>query len=149
MIQNLGAVATPMPYGEVYSALQTGVIDGAENNYPSYDTASHFEVAKYYVEDGHLRVPEIIIASKAALDKKLNKGDIDILIKAAKDALAYQMKLWEEKVKVSEDKVRAAGCTITKLSAADKKPFMDAMAPLYAKQPAEIQDLIKKIQAVK
>ena len=149
MIEALGGVASPMPYGEVYSALQTGVIDGAENNYPSYDTSSHYEVAKYYTEDGHLRVPEIIIGSKIALDKKLNKGDIDILRKAAKDALTYQMKLWNEKVKVSEDKVRAAGNQIVKLSPAQKKLFMDAMAPVYAKQPKEIQDLVKKIQAVK
>ena len=149
MVENLGAVATPMPYGEVYSSLQTGVIDGAENNYPSYDTSSHFEVAKYYVEDGHLRVPEIIIGSKIALDKKLKKGDIAILKKAAEDSLAFQMNLWDEKVKASENKVEAAGCIITKLSAEEKKPFMDAMASLYAKQPADIQDLVKKIQAVK
>jgi len=149
MIEALGGVASPLPYGEVYSALQTGVIDGAENNYPSYDTASHFEVAKYYVEDGHLRVPEIIIGSKIALDKKINKSDIDILKKAAKDSLAYQMKLWQAKVKVSEDKVRANGNQISKLTPAQKKEFMDAMAPLYAKQPKEIQDLVKKIQAVK
>ena len=149
MMEALGSVASPLPYGEVYSALQTGVIDGAENNYPSYDTASHFEVAKYYVEDGHLIVPEIIIGSKMALDKKINKSDIDILKKAAEDSLAYQMKLWQAKVKVSEDKVRAAGNIITKLTPAQKKEFMDAMAPLYAKQPKEIQDLVKKIQAVK
>ena len=149
MMEALGSVASPLPYGEVYSALQTGVIDGAENNYPSYDTASHFEVAKYYVEDGHLRVPEIIIGSKMALDKKISKSDIALLKKAAEDSLAFQMKLWQAKVKVSEDKVRAAGNIITKLTPAQKKEFMDAMAPLYAKQPKEIQDLVKKIQAVK
>jgi tripartite ATP-independent transporter DctP family solute receptor len=120
MIEELGGIAAPMPYGEVYSALQTGVIDGAENNYPSYDTSSHYEVAKYYTEDGHLRVPEIIIGSKIALDKKLKKSDIDVLKKAAEDALSYQMRLWEEKVKVSADKVKAAGNTIIKLSASEK-----------------------------
>lgn len=149
MIEALGGVATPLPYGEVYSALQAGVIDGAENNYPSYDTSSHFEVAKYYTEDGHLRVPEIIIGSKIALDKKLRKGDIDILKKAANDALAYQMKLWDEKVKFSKDKVIAAGCKIITLSPEKKKAFMDAMKPLYAKQPMEIQDIVEKIQKVK
>ena len=64
MIQALGAVPTPMPYGDVYSALQTGVIDGAENNWPSYDTASHYEVARYFSIDEHTRVPEMILASK-------------------------------------------------------------------------------------
>ena len=61
---SLGANATPMPYGEVYSSLQTGVIDGAENNWPSYDTSGHFEVAKYYTLNQHLIVPEVLVMSK-------------------------------------------------------------------------------------
>ena len=64
MVNALGAVATPMPFGEVYSGLQTGVIDGAENNWPSYYSTSHFEVAKYYTLDGHTRVPELPLPAK-------------------------------------------------------------------------------------
>ena len=67
MIAALGASATPMPYGEVYSSLQTGVIDAAENNYPSYYSSKHYEVAGNYILDGHQRVPEVLLMSKASL----------------------------------------------------------------------------------
>ncbi len=85
MVEALGAVATPLSFGEVYSALQTGVIDGAENNWPSYLSTSHYEVAKYFIVDEHTRVPEIMIASKKVFDK-LSKEDQAIIIKAMKDA---------------------------------------------------------------
>jgi len=147
MIKYLGANPIPLPYGEVYSALKTGVIDGAENNWPSYDTQSHFEVAKYFVVDGHLMIPEILIGSKIVMDK-LSKKDQDIIKQAAKDAVPLQIKLWAEKEKVSEDKVTKAGCKIYYPTPEEKKTFMDAMAPLYAEQPAEIQEIIKQIQAV-
>ncbi len=146
LVQGLGAIATPIPYGEVYSALQTGVVDGAENNWPSYDTASHFEVAKFYTLDGHTRVPEIIIASKISMDK-LSKADQDLIKKAAADAAPYQRQLWAEKEKASEAKIRAAGNTITAIE--DKGPWQAKMAGLYAKQPANVQALIKRINAVK
>ena len=83
LVSCLGAVPTPMPFGEVYSALQTGVIDGAENNLPSYYSTSHYEVAKYITLDGHSRIPEIIIASKLSWDK-LSKEDQEIIRQAAK-----------------------------------------------------------------
>ncbi len=146
LVQGLGAVATPMPYGEVYSALQTGVIDGAENNWPSYDSASHFEVAKYYTLDGHTRVPEIIIASKITMDK-LSKADQDLIKQAALDAIPYQRQLWAEKEKASEAKIRAAGNTIIEVT--DKAPWQARMQALYAKQPADVQALIKRINEVK
>jgi tripartite ATP-independent transporter DctP family solute receptor len=146
MVSAFGAVPTPMAYGEVYSALQTGVIDGAENNWPSYDSASHFEVAKYFVVDEHTRVPEIIIGSKLALSK-LAPADLAIIKQAALDAIPLQRQLWAAKEKVSQDKVIAAGCKITYIT--DKAPWQALMAPLYAKQPAEIQALVKRINAVK
>lgn len=146
MVQGLGAVATPMPYGEVYSGLQTGVIDGAENNWPSYESTSHFEVAKFFTLDEHTRVPEIIIGSKISLSK-LSKADQDLIKKAALDAIPYQRQLWAEREKASEAKVRAAGNTITVI--ADKGPWQAAMQALYAKQPAAVQELVKRISAVK
>lgn len=148
MVKALGANPTPLPYGEVYSALKTGVIDGAENNFPSYDTQSHFEVAKFFTVDEHTRVPEILIASKVVMDK-LSKKDQEIIKQAAKDAVPVQIKLWQEKEKASEEKVKAAGCKIYYPTAEEKKTFMDAMAPIYAEQPQDWQDLIKKIQEVK
>src|SRR4030043_1645091 len=147
MVEALGAVATPLPYGEVYSALQTGVVDGAENNWPSYLTTSHYEVAKYFITDEHTRVPEITVGSKKVFDK-LSKEDRAIILKAAKDAVAYQIKLWNDFEKVAEKTVREKGSIITEVSPAEKKKFMDAMKPLYDKQPAEIMGVGKKIRAV-
>ena len=82
MVEALGAVATPLPFGEVYSALQTGVVDGAENNWPSYLSTSHYEVAKYLITDEHTRVPEITVGSKKVFDK-LSKEDRALILKAA------------------------------------------------------------------
>ncbi|NLJ46700.1 MAG: TRAP transporter substrate-binding protein [Treponema sp.] len=146
MVQGLGAVATPMPYGEVYSALQTGVIDGAENNWPSYESTSHYEVAKFYTLDEHTRVPEIIIGSKISLSK-LSAKDLELIKQAALDAIPYQRKLWAEREKASEAKVRAAGNTITVIT--DKGPWQAAMKALYDKQPAAVRYLVQRISEVK
>jgi tripartite ATP-independent transporter DctP family solute receptor len=148
MVEALGAVATPLSFGEVYSALQTGVIDGAENNWPSYLSTSHYEVAKYFITDEHTRVPEIMIASKKVFDK-LSKEDQAIIKKAMIDAEPYQIKLWGEFEKVAEKTVREKGSIITEVSPKEKQKFMDAMKPLYDKQPPEIIAVVKKIRAVK
>lgn len=148
MVQALGAIATPLPFGEVYSALQTGVVDGAENNWPSYLSTSHYEVAKYFIVDEHTRVPEITVASKKVFDR-LSKEDRALLIQAMRDAQPYQYKLWVEYEKVAEKAVRDKGCIITEVSPAEKQKFMDAMKPLYDKQPPEILAVVNKIRAVK
>jgi len=148
LVESLGAVATPLDYGAVYSALQTGVVDGAENNWPSYLTTSHFEVAKYFVVDEHTRVPEITVGSKKIFDK-LPKEDVAIILKAMKDAQPYQFKLWVDFEKVAEKTVRDKGSVITTLSPQEKQKFVDAMKPLYDKQPAEILAVAKKIRDVK
>jgi len=148
MVEALGAVATPLAFGEVYSALQTGVIDGAENNWPSYLSTSHYEVAKFLITDEHTRVPEITIASKKVFDK-LSKEDQAIIKKAARDAVPYQIKFWNDFEKVAEKTVREKGCTITEVTPAEKTKFMDAMKPLFDKQPAEIMGVVNKIKAVK
>jgi tripartite ATP-independent transporter DctP family solute receptor len=148
MVQALGAVATPLPYGEVYSALQTGVVDGAENNWPSYLTTSHFEVAKYWISDEHTRVPEITVGSKKIFDK-LSKEDYALILKAMKDAQPYQFKLWVDFEKVAEKAVRDRGSIITEVSPQEKQKFMDAMKPVYDKQPPEIMAVVDKIRAVK
>lgn len=148
MVEALGAVATPLPFGEVYSALQTGVIDGAENNWPSYLSTSHYEVAKFLITDEHTRVPEITIASKKVFDK-LSKEDQAIIMKAMKDAQPVQIKLWNDFEKVAEKTVREKGASITEVSPAEKQKFMDAMKPLYDKQPPEIMAVVNKIRAVK
>lgn len=146
MINALGANATPMPYGEVYSAIETGVIDGAENNFPSYDTAKHAEVAKYYALDEHLMVPEVLVISKVSWDK-LSPEDQTILRQTAKESVVKQRELWEAKEKESRAKVEAAGSTV---SAPDKQPFIDAMGPVYEKHVTDpkLKDLVERIRAV-
>ncbi|MEN6297400.1 MAG: TRAP transporter substrate-binding protein [Rectinema sp.] len=146
LVQSFGAVPTPMPYGEVYSGLQTGVIDGAENNPPSYYSASHYEVAKYYTLDEHTMVPEIIIGSKISLGR-LSQADQDLVKQAAFDAIDFQRAEWAAYVQLSMDKVKAAGCTIIPIP--DKTEWMKAVDPMYKKQPKEIQDLVARIRAVK
>ena len=148
LVSSLGAVPTPMPFGEVYSALQTGVIEGAENNWPSYFSTSHYEVAKHFTLDGHTRVPEILIGSKIVMDK-LSKEDQEIIKKAAKDSMPYQIKLWKEFEKVAEDKVRAKGSIITTLTPEAQADFQKAMQPMYDQLKPELKEMVKKIQNVK
>lgn len=146
MVSALGANPTPMAYGEVYSGLQTGVIDGAENNWPSYDSVSHYEVAKYYVLDEHTRVPEMQMVSKITWDK-FSDEEKAIIRECAKESALLERQLWAEKEKSSEEKVRAAGCVITELEPGEKDKFQAAMQPLYTQFGAGYEDLIKQIQA--
>ncbi len=148
MVEALGASPTPMAYGEVYSSIQTNVIDGAENNWPSYDTSSHFEVAKYYTLDEHLRVPEILLASKIAMDK-VAAEDLELIKEAARESQAYQIEKWMAKEQESEKKIREAGNEITVLSAEEKARFAAAMAPVWAKHAEGYESIIQKIQDMK
>ncbi|MBY4632275.1 TRAP transporter substrate-binding protein [Rhizobium croatiense] len=139
MVAALGANATPMPYGEVYSGIETGVIDGAENNFPSYDTAKHAEVAKNYSLDEHTILPEVFVMNKAAFDK-LKPEDQEIFKQAAKDSVAKQRELWAAKVAESRTNVEKLGAQIT---TPDKQGFIEAMAPVYEKHVKD--DVLKKM----
>ncbi|TIT91734.1 MAG: TRAP transporter substrate-binding protein [Mesorhizobium sp.] len=147
MVNALGANATPMAYGEVYSALQTGVIDGAENNWPSFESAKHYEVAKHYTLDQHQIVPEVLVMSKASWDK-LSPEDQTIVRQAAKDSVVKMRELWDAQEKKSRDIVEKAG---VKVSEIDKQPLIDAMKPVYDKylSTPELKDLAARIQAAK
>jgi TRAP-type C4-dicarboxylate transport system substrate-binding protein len=136
-----------MPYGEVYSGIQTGVIDGAENNWPSFESSGHYEVAGYYTLDEHLIVPEILVMSKMSWDK-LTPEDQEIVRQAAKDSVPYMREQWLAREKESEEKVRAAGVEI--VTDIDKQPFIDAMVPVYEKHVTDdnLKDLVARIQAV-
>lgn len=147
LVSSLGAIPTPMSYGDVYSALQTGVIDGAENNWPSYDTSSHFEVAPFYSIDQHTRVPEMILASKITLDK-LSDEDVALIKRAGKDCEQTEIQAWADFAKKSEAKVRAAGCKINKINS--QAEFAAAMQPLYdTSLNADQKAWVAKIRAVK
>ncbi len=147
LVSALGANATPMAFGEVYSALQTGVIDGAENNWPSYESTKHFEVSKFYSLTEHSLSPEVLVMSKRSFDK-LSKEDQEIMKVAAKESVAKMRELWDAREKASEAKVKAGGAVI---NAVEKQAFIDAMKPVYDKfvTDAALKDLVAKIQAVK
>lgn len=146
LVEALGAVATPMPFGEVYGALQTGVIDGAENNWPSYYSTSHYEVAQYYTLNRHTMVPEILVASKIAMDR-LSPEDQEIIRQAATDAIDYQREQWAAFVAESEAAIRANGNVITELSPDAVAEFQAAMAPLYEGLSPEAAQVVARIRA--
>src|SRR5215217_6863819 len=130
MVEAMGANATPMPYGEVYTGLKTGIIDGAENNWPSYESSRHFEAAKNYDETEHSMVPEVLVFSKKIWDG-LPKDEQDMIRKAAKDSVPYMRKLWDERELKSRKVAEAAGAQVVKI--ANKQEFQDAMKPVYVK----------------
>jgi tripartite ATP-independent transporter DctP family solute receptor len=147
LVSALGANATPMAFGEVYSALQTGVIDGAENNWPSFESTKHFEVSKFYSITEHSLSPEVLVMSKKSFDK-LSPTDQANIKEAAKASVAKMRELWDAREKSSEAKVRAGGAMINTV---EKQPFIDAMKPVYDKFVTDkaLKDLVAAIQATK
>ncbi|WP_029915867.1 TRAP transporter substrate-binding protein [Pelobacter seleniigenes] len=146
-IEALGAKATPMEFGQVYEALKTGVIDGAENNWPSYESTRHFEVAKYYSLDQHSMSPEVLVMSKRSWDR-LSKDDQALVRKAAIESVAVMRDLWNQRVEKSKKVVMAAGNDV--IEDIDKQPFIDAMGPVYDRfaNTPELKRMVKRIQAV-
>ncbi|WP_040976900.1 TRAP transporter substrate-binding protein [Necropsobacter massiliensis] len=145
MIELLGASPAPIPFGEVYTALQQGVIDGAENNIPSYYQTRHVEVAKFYIEDQHTSVPDYLIISSKTW-AKLDDNQKKILAEAAKNSEIYQQKLWDEETARSRAEAEKVGATFIQV---DKQPFRNALQPLYsefAKNP-ELEKIIDAIKA--
>jgi tripartite ATP-independent transporter DctP family solute receptor len=148
MANSMGGNGVAMGYDQVFSALQTGVVDGAENNPPSFVFDNHYQVAKFYTVDEHLIVPEMVVFSKKAWDG-MSKEDQALLIKNAKEAQQEERKLWEVYEKQAMDKAKAAGIEIIQVSAADKKAFQDAVKPVWDKYGPKYADLVKRIQEVK
>ena len=145
MANALGANGVAMGYDQVFNALQTGVIDGAENNPPSYVFDNHFTVAKYYTLTEHLIVPEMLVFSKKSWDT-LSKDDQALIKKLAKEAQTEARVLWAKYEASAMDKAKAAGNQIIEVS--DKKPYQDAVKPVWDKYGPKYADLIKRIQAV-
>ena len=145
MMNSLGGNGVSMGYDQVFNALQTGVVDGAENNPPSFVFDNHYQVAKFYTLDEHLIVPEMVVFSKKTWDA-LSKEDQALLVKFGKEMQQEERVLWEKYEKEAMDKARAAGITITEIS--DKKAFQDAVKPVWDKYGPKYADMIKRIQAV-
>jgi tripartite ATP-independent transporter DctP family solute receptor len=142
----MGGNGISMSYGEVFTSLQTGVIDGAENNPPSYFTANHYTTpAKYYAQTHHLIIPEIFVMSKVTWDK-LTPADQTLVKKLSREAQMEQRALWDKSVEEYTAKLKAAGVEFINV---DQKPFFDATAPVRAKYGEKLADLMKRIEMVK
>ncbi len=149
MVGEMGGNATPMAFAEVFQSLKTGVIDGAENNYPSFESTNHFEVAKFYSITQHLIIPECVCISKASWDA-LSKEDQAAVRTAAVNSAVLQRKLWAERSNASRKKIEAAGVKVNEVK--DKKAFQMAMKPVYTgflKTNPELAGLITEIQSTK
>jgi tripartite ATP-independent transporter DctP family solute receptor len=147
MIDSMGGNATPMAFAEVYQSLKTGVVDGAENNPPSYESTNHYEVAKYYSISEHLIIPECLCMSKKTWDTLA--PEVQELVKAAGRASAeYQRELWAERENKSMETIVAGGVEVNQV--ADKAPFQQAMEPVYGvflEQNPDLTDLVSKMRA--
>ncbi|MCS6997204.1 MAG: TRAP transporter substrate-binding protein [Casimicrobiaceae bacterium] len=142
----MGGNGISMAYGEVFGALQTGVIDGAENNPPSYLTANHYNTpAKFYSQTHHLIIPEILVMSKVVWDR-LSPADQALIRRLAREAQMEQRALWDKSVAESVAKLKAAGIQFIDV---DTRPFFEATAPVRAKYGAQFVDLMKRIAEVR
>jgi tripartite ATP-independent transporter DctP family solute receptor len=147
MISALGGNPSPMAFAEVYQSLKTGVVDGAENNWPSYESTGHYEVAPFYSNSQHLIIPEIVCIN-ADVWKSLSPEDQKILKEAAQESAILQRDLWKKREKASEEKVLAAGVKLNEIP--DKSAFQAAMKPVYdkyLKDNPDLKPLVELIQA--
>jgi tripartite ATP-independent transporter DctP family solute receptor len=147
MIEELGATATQIVYDDVYSALETGSIDGAENNWPSYEVTSHYLVAKHYTIDEHTRIPEIQICGQSTWNK-LSQADREIIIECAEESALYERALWVEREKESKRIALENGVEIVVLSVQEKEKFREAVKEVYEEFCGEYMDVIEEIIAV-
>ncbi|HET7838250.1 MAG TPA: TRAP transporter substrate-binding protein [Rectinemataceae bacterium] len=146
IVTALGARAVQQPFGEVYSALETGAIDGAENNMPTYFSSQHYKVARYYTLTEHARIPEIVVGSALGL-ASLSPADLELIRKAAMDAVDFQRKAWDGYEKLAAERVRSAGVVI--VSKPDLGPWKALARRAYELQSPEIRALVERIRAVK
>lgn len=147
MIRALGGSATPISWGELYTALQSGVVDGAENNPPSLYSSHHFEVCKFYSLDEHTIIPDVVVISKKMWDK-LNSHQKEWVQQAADESAILERELWAASEIESMRIVQEAGVEV---NYPDKQPFIDKVQPLIDKYSDNevIYSYIKRIQAVK
>ena len=146
MVESMGGNATPMAFAEVFQSIKTGVVDGAENNPPSYESTNHFEVAPYYSLTEHLIIPECVCISKPVFDK-LSEEQQEIVRSAARASAEAQRELWQAREKESMEKVQAGGVTVNTID--DKGPFQEAMAPVYDEFLAANPDLADLVQMMR
>lgn len=148
MVKLLGATGVAgIGPGDVYNAIETRVVDGAENNWPTYQNMGDYNAAKFYILDAHTRVPEILLASKDVM-ASLSEEDQAIIRECAAAVQAYEIEQWALKEASSEEIVRAAGVTVVELTPQERAQFEEAMAPLYDQYGADYVDIINAIKEI-
>ncbi len=150
LVKALGASPTPMPFAEVYTGLKTGLLDGAENNIPSYDEVRHYESAPYFSETQHVMLPEVLVFSKKVW-LTLTPQQQAAIRQAARDSVPFYVKLWEAKEKDSRAAVLKAGARIVPASEIDRKGFVEAEKPVWAQYAStpEMKALVQEIGSAK
>ncbi len=144
MIRALGAEPVAIPYSLVYSNLSTGAVDGAENNWPSYESMNHYQVAPYILLDGHVRIPEIqLMSSKTAAS--LPEEYLQVIQECAKESAEYERALWAEQEAASRKIVESAGAVVTDLSETERLKFQQACEPIYETYTEEYRDIVQQI----
>jgi tripartite ATP-independent transporter DctP family solute receptor len=146
MVRAFGGSPTPISWGELYTALQQGVVDGAENNSPSFYFSRHYEVCKFYSLNEHTAVPDVLLVS-TVIWEILTEQEREWLLESARESAVYQRKLWQESEKFCLNEVQKAGVEIIH---PDKEAFAAKVQPLYDayKDDPEIYSLIQQIQAI-
>jgi tripartite ATP-independent transporter DctP family solute receptor len=144
MIKYLGGSATPISWGELYTALQGGVVDAAENNPPSFYLSRHYEVCKYYAINEHASIPDILVIG-TRLWNSLDENERKVIKEAAIESAKYQRKLWKESEQKALEELQNAGVEIVY---PDKEPFMKKVVPMYQnyKDDTKIYSLINRIR---
>lgn len=141
----MGGNGISMGFGELYNALQTGVVDGAENNPPTYEVQNHYQLSKYFSFTEHLIIPEILVFSRRSWDR-LTPADQALIKKAGAETQLEQRALWDAKVKEALEKLKGLGVTL--VTDVDKKAFRDSVKPVYDKYAEKYAALMKRIEAV-
>jgi tripartite ATP-independent transporter DctP family solute receptor len=148
LVRLLGASPTPMPMGDVYSGIQNRIVDGAENNWPSYTSWSHNEVARYFTLSGHVASPEMILVNTGVWNR-FSADEQRIIRAAALNAARVQRQAWLDYERVAEQQARATGSVVTELTPDARRAFGEAMNPLYQRpEYAGFAPLINRIRAV-
>ncbi|HCD52687.1 MAG TPA: TRAP transporter substrate-binding protein DctP [Balneolaceae bacterium] len=145
LVRGMDGSPTPISWGELYTALQQGVVDGAENNPPSYESSRNYEVAKYYSLDEHTMIPDMLIISTMQWNK-LNTQQQEWLQMAADSSARYQRQIWAEAEEKALEVVRAAGVEVIY---PDKQPFIDKTAPIYEQYKESDPEFYQLIQRIK
>mgnify|MGYP001042497437 FL=1 len=148
MVRGMGGSPTPVAYGELYTALQQGIVDAAENNPPSFFNSRHYEVCKFYSIDEHTAIPDVVLVSTKVWEG-LNLEEQNWLQEAANESAIYQEELWKKAVEEALREVQKSGVEISYPS---KQPFFEKVAGVYEqvfKEQPQLEPLIQRIQGTR